>query len=165
MHTQYSSAKTFSSGAWITLAGSGQGAWGSGVTLEPDLTGLVGVQTPGVGFRGELFCCASFDLKKRHYEETDAATEKRNGGRFFKMGAYLSFLSSSLSSWRQRGLAALVPAPMNSGMEEGLHGLLRGVEVKQLLGSELGRSALTGVGLIRRDGLVALGEKRPEYIS
>lgn len=45
----------------------------------------------------------------------------------------------------------------------GLQGLLRGVEVKQLLGLELGRSALTGVGLMRRDGLVDL--KRNEQIE
>lgn len=52
---------------------------------------------------------------------------------------------------------------MDSGMEGGLHGLLRGVEVKQLLGLEFGRSALTGVGLMRRDGLVALNtfQKHP----
>lgn len=49
---------------------------------------------------------------------------------------------------------------MVSGMEGGLHGLLRGVEVKQLLGLEFGRSALTGVGLMRRDGLVALNTFR-----
>lgn len=69
---------------------------------------------------------------------------------------YLSFLSSSLSSCRQSGLPVAWPVPMDSGMEGGLQGLLRGVEVKQLLGLELGRSTLTGVGLMRREGLVAL---------
>ncbi len=47
-------------------------------------------------------------------------------------------------------------APALSGMVGGLVGRLSGVDVKQLLGLELGRSALTGVGLILREGLVAL---------
>lgn len=44
-------------------------------------------------------------------------------------------------------------------------GWLSGVEVKQFFGFERGRSALTGVGLIRRDGFVLLletGQERHE---
>ncbi len=52
-------------------------------------------------------------------------------------------------------------------MVGGLVGRLSGVDVKQLLGLELGRSALTGVGLILREGLVALEkqEKCLFYLS
>lgn len=45
-------------------------------------------------------------------------------------------------------------------MVGGLQGWLRGVEVKQLLGLELGRSECTGVGLMRREGLVRLEVKQ-----
>lgn len=76
------------------------------------------------------------------------------------LNEYLSFFSRSLSSCRQSELPVVWPGPVASGMEGGLHGLLRGVEVKQLLGLEFGRSALTGVGLMRRDGLVALNTFR-----
>lgn len=48
---------------------------------------------------------------------------------------------------------------MLSGILGGLAERLSGVEVKQLLGLEFGRSALTGVGLILREGLVALQKK------
>lgn len=171
MHAQYSSAKSSSSGAWVTFVGSGQGAWGSGVTLEFDLNiDLVGVQTFALDFSGELPCCASLDLKKRgtwgtqqrhSYTKGIKQTEKDFANIFSKCQKEdLSFLSSALSSCKQSELPVVWPGPKASGMEGGLHGLLRGVDVKQLLGLEFGRSALTGVGLMRRDGLVALNTFR-----
>lgn len=65
MHVQYSSANRLSSDFCVTLLGSGQGDWGSGVTFDPCLCTvlLVGVQM-GVGFSGELVCWASLDLEK-----------------------------------------------------------------------------------------------------
>ncbi len=55
-------------------------------------------------------------------------------------------------------------APALSGMVGGLVGRLSGVDVKQLLGLELGRSALTGVGLILREGLVALEKQERSFV-
>lgn len=65
MQVQYSSAKRSSSDFWVTLSGSGQGDWGSGVTFDSCLCiVLVGVQMAGVVFSGELVCWASLDLEK-----------------------------------------------------------------------------------------------------
>lgn len=65
MQVQYSSANRSSSDFCVTLLGSGQGDWGSGVTFDPCLcTVLVGVQMTGVVFSGELVCWASLDLEK-----------------------------------------------------------------------------------------------------
>ena len=75
---------------------------------------------------------------------------------------YFSFLSISLSSCRPSGLPT-TSAP--SGMVGGLQGWLRGVEVKQLLGLELGRSECTGVGLMRREGLARLEVKQTKNKS
>lgn len=72
--------------------------------------------------------------------------------------SYRSLLSNSLSSWRLCGLFSTVT--VFSGIVGGLAGRLTGVDVKQLLGLELGRSALTGVGLILREGLVVLARQK-----
>lgn len=75
-----------------------------------------------------------------------------------KHGAYFSLFSSSLSSCR---LSRLLPiTDPSSGSTDGVvDGLLNGVDVKQVFGLECGRSPLTGVGFILRDGTDALKEE------
>lgn len=66
--------------------------------------------------------------------------------------AYFSLLSSSLSSCRLS-----VPLPITAtSTDGGVDGLLNGVDVKQVFVLECGRSPLTGVGFILRDGMDAL---------
>ena len=72
------------------------------------------------------------------------------------MCTHFSLFSSSLSSWRLKGLPTATDPSIASTTDGGLEGLLNGVEVKQVFGLECGRSAPTGVGFILRDGLDAL---------
>lgn len=72
------------------------------------------------------------------------------------MCTYFSLFRSSLSSCRLSGLPAVIDPSSVSTAKEGLLDSLNGVEVKQVFGLECGRSALTGVGFILRDGLDAL---------
>lgn len=72
------------------------------------------------------------------------------------MSTHFSLFSSSLSSCRLRGLLAVINPSSASAPDEGLEGLLNGVEVKQVFGLDCGRSALTGVGFILLDGLLPL---------
>lgn len=162
MQVQYSSAKRSNSDLCVTLSGSGQGDLGSGVTFDPCLcTVLVGVQMAGVVFSGELVCWASLDLEKMKLQ---MMTENHTNIFLQHNTTNLSLLSNSLSSCRLRGLPPVSLAPALSGMVGGLAGRLSGVDVKQLLGLELGRSALTGVGLILREGLVALEKQQKCFI-
>lgn len=71
--------------------------------------------------------------------------------------AYFSLFSSSLSSCRLSGLAPITD-PSGTSTDRGVDGLLNGVDVKQVFGLECGRSPLTGVGFILRDGTDALKE-------
>lgn len=73
---------------------------------------------------------------------------------------YFSLLRSSLSSCRLRGLPTAIEPSTASSPGGGVDGLLNGVDVKQVFGLECGRSALTGVGFIRLDGLDALKDKQ-----
>lgn len=76
------------------------------------------------------------------------------------MCTYFSLFSNSLSSCRLRGLTVVADPSSASTPDKGLDDLLNGVDVKQVFGLECGRSALTGVGFILRDGLDVLQDQR-----
>lgn len=157
MQVQYSSASRSSSEEKVTLDGSGQGVCASGVTFIPILTpDFVGVHWSREGGKGELVCWARFVLTKQKtsFLNQHYSVIKQNITR-----AYFSFFSSSLSSCR---LSILFPItePSSGSTDGGVDGLLNGVDVKQVFGLECGRSPLTGVGFILRDGPDALKEEQ-----